>query len=212
VILLDLFCGAGGMAEGYRRIGFDVVGVDRVPQPRYPGRFIQADALIDFHWIAAEVQPVAIHASPPCQASSKLKARWRDRDHPELIPSTRRLLAATGLPYVIENVEGAKLVNPIMLCGSAFGIGVRRHRLFEVSFAMMAPGCAHGRQPNPVPVYGHTGSGANRGREADLGRANDVAAWSEAMGIDWMTAAELAQAVPPAYAEFIGERLLGVVG
>jgi len=215
--LLDLFCGAGGCTKGYQEAGFYVVGVDLSPQANYCGEeFVQADALdvlrsllAGEEWNGYRLEDFAvIHASPPCQASSRLRKLHPDREYPELIPPTRELLLATGLPYVIENVEGAKLVNPTVLCGSAFNLGVRRHRLFETNFPLMSPGCAHGSQPWPVPVYGHTGAAANRGQERRRGRSNGVAEWRAAMGIDWMTRDELAQAIPPAYTEFIGTELL----
>lgn len=219
--LLDLFCGAGGAAMGYHRAGFDVYGVDIARQPHYPFYSLwRRDALEVLQrgrvgpWYVSEFD--AIHASPPCQASLRgLKAvnelQGRTYDHPELIASTRDLLRATGLPYVIENVEGAKLVEPVKLCGSSFGLKVQRHRLFECSFgAPLVPPCAHHLQqeakywtswrPNKEPrlakvvqVYGNAG---------------DSSLWAEAMGIDWMTRDELREAIPPAYTEFIGQALM----
>lgn len=229
-VLLDLYCKQGGAARGYQEAGFHVVGVDIEPQPNYCGdEFYQRDALRvlagdwpetggadvsagAFEDYAAERAALrvrrfaAIHASPPCQNRSVLKSRWKGREYPELIARTRELLIATGLPYVIENVEGARgaLIEPTMLCGASFNLGVRRHRLFETTFPLFAPACAHPLQPHPVPVYGHTGSGANRGRERELGRANTAEEWREAMGIHWMTADGLAQAIPPAYTRYIG--------
>jgi DNA (cytosine-5)-methyltransferase 1 len=221
-ILFDLYCKAGGCTRGYHEAGFYVVGADHEPQPNYCGNeFMEFDAiavlrtLVDGGTIVTPTGGVytladvaAIHASPPCQASTRLRSRHADRDYPELIPDTRELLRATGLPCVIENVEGAKLIEPTVLCGSVFGLGVRRHRLFETNFDLPSPGCAHTFQPEAVPVYGHTGAGANRGAERGRGRRNDVAEWRKAMGIDWMTADELAQAIPPAYTRYIGAFLL----
>lgn len=211
--LLDLFCGAGGCTKGYQEAGFYVVGVDVKPQPNYCGdEFHQADALEFLTYELPEFD--AIHASPPCQNQSTLKARWQDREHPELIGETRELLEATGLPYVIENVEGAKAVlrEPTMLCGTTFGLPLRRHRLFETNFPLMSPGCSHGAWPARfdvyehgkwrktafVPVYGYGG-----GKEREAGPA--------AMGIDWMNRAELTQAIPPAYTRFIGEQLMALI-
>ena len=162
--LLDLFCGAGGSAVGYHRAGFEVVGVDNRPQPRYPFEFIQADAL-DFVTPPSGCQFGvyfdAIHASPPCQAFTDLKSMWNAGQHEDLITPLRPLLENTGLPYVIENVEGARsaLRDPVTLCGSSFGLKVRRHRLFETNWPLMVPPCAHGQQGNTRRVYGTGGGG-----------------------------------------------------
>jgi DNA (cytosine-5)-methyltransferase 1 len=203
--ILDLFCGAGGAAMGYHKAGFDVVGVDINPQPNYPYRFIQADAM---------TYPLdgfdAIHASPPCQAYS-VTASLHSAEYPMLIESTRERLVATGVPYVIENVVGAPLIDAIRLCGSSFGLGVRRHRLFEVRPLIVGvPPCAHHLQPEPVDVTGtggpatkerHQGGGIHR-KPRDLNHARQV------MGIDWMSRRELAEAVPAAYTQWIGEQLI----
>ncbi len=197
--LLDLFCGAGGCAVGYARAGFDVVGVDVMPQPNYPFEFIRSDAL---EYLTARGREFdAIHASPPCQAYSRATA-WRgDRGrHPDMIAATREALAATRLPYVIENVQEARhhLRDPIMLCGSMFGLRVRRHRYFEVPwmpFELM-PRCQHRRTD-----YSH-----------DHGGKQTETTYRLAMGCDWMTAHEARQAIPPAYTEQIGKRLLNRTG
>jgi DNA (cytosine-5)-methyltransferase 1 len=210
--LLDLLCGAGGAAMGYHRAGFDVVGVDIADQPRYPFEFIRADALT-FPLDGFD----AVHASPVCKRYSQITRTARlDGDvHPDQIPAIRERLVASGLPWVIENVEGAPLVDPIRLCGSAFGLDLRRHRLFESNVPLTAPPCAHGWQtprfhPNRrgrtalasvIDVSGH-GSGGPGGRVDD---------WRRAMGIPWMTRDELAQALPPAYTEHIGVQLLAAV-
>lgn len=207
--LLDLFCGAGGASMGYHRAGFEVVGVDLRAQPRYPFEFHQADAM------AFPLEGFdAIHASPPCQRYSHLtrtRHKSRVKDHPDLVVPTRERLEAAGVPWVIENVVGSPL-SGIVLCGSSFGLGVRRHRVFEASFGMLAPECRHAEQGRAVPVYGHTGSGANRGGEARHGRKNGIAEWREAMGIDWMTVAEIVEAIPPAYTEWIGRWLIEQLG
>ena len=208
--LLDLFCGAGGAAMGYHRAGFEVIGVDIKPQPRYPFEFIQADAL-DYVWDRRR-RFDAIHASPPCQAySSKTMDRKR---HPDLVAATRQALRGIGKPYVIENVHGAPLVLPVRLCGSSFKLRVRRHRLFECSWFPVAPDCNHQWQDGdrPFRLYDHGkwfqsgivhvfGTGGGKGKEH----------WPEAMGIDWMTYSELTQAIPPAYTEFIGKQLIEVI-
>lgn len=196
---------------GYHRAGFEVVGVDIKLQPRYPFEFHQGDALT---WPLEGFD--AIHASPPCQAYSTIsKQTGAHKKHPDLVAATRTRLRASGLPYVIENVIGSPLSNPIMLCGSSFGLKVRRHRLFECSFSVMATPCAHGLQR----------SNGNRLRKADGLRHPDavvpcygggqagfpVARVRKAMDIDWMTQDELSQAIPPAYTEYIGERLMACV-
>ncbi|HSE45398.1 MAG TPA: DNA cytosine methyltransferase [Gemmatimonadales bacterium] len=206
--LLDLFCGAGGAAMGYHRAGFEVVGVDIKPQPRYPFEFVQYDALqyvADWHPetpLAEEFD--AIHASPPCQAYSKA---WKIRqgEHPDLIGPTRELLEATGLPYAIENVKGAPLRDPVLLEGQMFPeLRTHRPRLFETNWPLDVPllrlspprQAKMGRQPKGdewIQVVGHA-EPAHKAREA--------------MGIDWMTRDELSEAIPPAYTEFIGTQLL----
>lgn len=215
--LLDLFCGAGGAAEGYARAGFDVVGIDIKPQPNYPYTFIQDDAIgraeamieswqtLDSDWCAA------IHASPPCQAHSAITGEHRDK-HVDLIPETRRLLKMSGLPYVIENVVGAPLEEPIKLCGSSFGLGVQRHRLFETNFPLMAPPCAHGQMRAKYEVYEHgRWYKSPFAKVYGSGGGKAVEHWPEAMGIDWMTPLEMAQAIPPAYTEHIGTYLMSAV-
>lgn len=159
--LLDLFCGAGGAGEGYRSAGFDVTGVDNRPMPRNPHNFIQADALEYLRDHGHEFD--AIHASPPCQAHSSLKSMPNAKHHVSLIEPVRELLKATGKPYVIENVVGAPLIHPVMLCGTMFGLGVRaaraelrRHRLFETSWFMLNPlVCRHNLESPTVGVYGN---------------------------------------------------------
>lgn len=220
--LLDLFCGAGGAAMGYSRAGFDVVGVDIKPQPRYPFEFHQGDAL---EYCAAHGHEFdAIHASPPCQFGTVLRALHADRNYHNFIPDTRAALLATGKPWVIENVEGAKkhLINPTMLCGTMFGLGTDgaelwRHRLFELSgFFVLTPTCnhwaskvigvygGHGRDRRVITVVGHTGGRSTR--QATNGFSKHQR--NEAMGIDWMTQASLSLAIPPAYTEYIGRFLM----
>lgn len=204
--LLDLFAGAGGAAVGYARAGFDVVGVDIIPQPRYPFTFIRADALnLDDVGLFIDAFD-AIHASPPCQHWTAYKRRT---DHvaesPDLIAPVRDLLKAAGLPYVIENVKDAPIAGIVKLCGSSFGLDVRRHRYFETSFPMLAPPCDHSWQTPRFPPA------TNR---QNLRCTVEVGAWRTAhlspaaMGVDWMTNEELSEAIPPAYTEFIGEQLI----
>lgn len=205
--LLDLFCGAGGCSVGYHRAGFDVVGVDVDPHPDYPYEFHQADALT-FPLDGFD----AIHASPPCQAHSSLKARHRGIEHADHVATTRARLIATSLPYVIENVIGAPLINPIQLCGSSFGLGVRRHRLFESNVPLMSLPCAHGLQEPKFDVYEHgKWFKSSVARVYGNGGGKGEAHWANAMGIDWMTREDLAQAIPPAYTEHIGHYLMAAV-
>ena len=207
--LLDLFSGAGGAAVGYHRAGFDVTGVDIKPQPRYPFKFVQADAL---EYVAEHGHEFDfIHASPPCQKFSAYRRSMPERGdehYVNLIPDTRAALIASGLPYVIENVPGAPLIEPMMLCGSSFSLDVRRHRLFESNLFLLGQPCNHAWQ---TPRF-------DRGSRHI--RPNDrctvaVGEWriplklqQQAMGIDWMSVSELSQAIPPAYTEYIGEQLL----
>lgn len=227
--LLDLFCGAGGAAMGYHQAGFEVVGVDIEPRPLFPFEFMQHDALtLDPGFLASFD---AIHASPPCQAYTGMQAlntRAPKRDHPKLIVPVRAMLIASGLPYIIENVAGAKkeMIEPYVLCGSMFGLGVRRHRLFETSFFMLQPKCQHDRggvvavwgdgRPTrqevrkarrAIAVYGdHPQDPGNKPN--NVNRARTLAEGQEAMGIDWMDWRTLTQAIPPAYTRFIGAQLM----
>ncbi len=220
--LLDLFCGAGGSAQGYADAGFEVIGIDIEPQPNYPFEFIQADA-IDFLasdvWCSPEGEEqhgriACIHSSPPCQAFTAYKRTGNVGEYPDLIEPTRELLRAAGLPWVMENVEGAPLQNPTMLCGSAFGLDIRRHRLFETNFPLMSPGCAHGSQaPNRFPGgRSKERTGTNRGlvrNTVEIGTWDTPLEVQEAaMQIDWMTLEELSEAVPPAFTSHIGSYLL----
>jgi len=212
--LLDLYCCAGGAGVGYARAGFEVVGVDIDPQPRYPFEFIQADALgLDPEFVASFD---AIHASPPCQSYSDLAKRNGNADAwPRLIDPTRDLLVASGKPWVIENVEGAPLRNPVVLCGTMFpGLRVLRHRLFEASFPIVAP--PHGKHPK-VHTFDK--------RKSHYGKTNDmldfvqvtgggnctVAAAKDAMGITWMTKNEMNESIPPAYTKLIGDQLMAYI-
>lgn len=211
--LLDLFCGAGGSAYGYYQAGFtEIVGIDIVPQPRYPFEFIQADAL------APPVDPAgfdAVHASPPCQEYSDLRYRT-GRDYPDLIAPTRDLLQAARRPYVIENVEGAPLLGPLMLCGTMFdGLQVIRHRLFE-SNVPMPFGLEHPKHPL---VYtrdkrkGHYGQPYKPWDYVSVNGGGNctVQAAAVAMGIGWMTKGELNEAIPPAYTRHVGEQLVRAI-
>jgi DNA (cytosine-5)-methyltransferase 1 len=209
--LLDLFCCAGGAGVGYSLAGFDVVGVDLEPQPRYPFRFHQADALA-FPLDGFD----AIHASPPCQANltglaAVNRALGRTYDHTDLVPETRERLRASGLPYVIEQpMKGARLLAPIVYCGSSFGLPIHRHRQFESNVLLMSPPCEHDRLREAKYWTGYMKDG-QRTRSTVVqvyGNGGDRHQWGPALGIDWMVPGELAQAIPPAYTEAIGRQLL----
>lgn len=208
--LLDLFCGAGGAAVGYHRAGFEVVGVDIAPQPDYPFRFIEADAVQVLRAFGSTFD--AIHASPPCQASSALtKGTNRGRRYPQLIPVVQATLARLhGIPSVLENVQGSYIRRDLTLCGEMFGLDVIRHRYFELGgFTATAPphkphrgrvrGWRHGTYYDGpyVAVYGEGGG------------KGSVAEWQAAMGIDWTSDRKsIAEAIPPHFTEYIGHQLI----
>lgn len=201
--LLDLFCGAGGAAEGYHRAGFTVVGVDINPQPRYPFEFIQADATT-FALDGFD----AYHASPPCQDHSALASMAGQHGTGWMLRHTLDRLTSTGRPWVVENVAGADMPGALVLCGSEFGLSadgrrLKRHRQFASNLLLMgAGGCTCAGEPIGG-VYGTGGGGAmNRGYKLSARQAR------RAMGTPWMTWREMAQAIPPAYTEHIGEQLL----
>jgi DNA (cytosine-5)-methyltransferase 1 len=207
--LLDLFCCAGGASAGYYAAGFDVVGVDIRPQPYYPFPFIQADALtVDLTGFDV------VAASPPCQLYSVATPAHRRHDHPDLVEPTRqRLRAAVGAPggpwaYVMENVPGAPLHDPITICGDSLRLGVRRHRLFESNLPLVGTPCWHDRETPPVPVYGSYGQRAGRKPVVEGEASPGTEAAREAMGIDWMPWPNLTQAIPPAYTHWIGVQLM----
>jgi DNA (cytosine-5)-methyltransferase 1 len=200
--LLDLFCCAGGAGEGYRLAGFDVTGVDIAPQPKNPHRFVQADAL---EYLAEHHEEYdAIHASPPCQAYTKAGKQWRKegREYPDVIASTRAALMKCGKLWVIENVPGAPLRNPVLLNGSMFGMRVHRPRLFEASFPL-----DFRLEPVQKPVK--MGRAIRQGDVVQpVGHFAGVEYAAKEMGLPWMGQAELSQAIPPAYTKWIGEQIL----
>lgn len=215
--LLDLFCGAGGAGMGYHLAGFDVIGVDKEPQPDYPFEFHQADAM---------TYPLdgfdAIHASPPCQAFTSLKTMHNAGDHDDLLTPTRARLIAWGGHYVIENVPGAPMLNHITICGSSIGLGVakydrelRRHRHFETTFPVMVSPCAHRKAT--IGIYGDHARDRRRkpgvrDRGVDFPDSEKLDLGREAMGMPWVTRWKgLSQAIPPAYTEHIGGYLLAAI-
>lgn len=195
---LDLYCCQGGASYGLDSAGFQVVGIDIVPQPNYPFPFIKADAIttlpagFDFIW-----------ASPPCQAHS-LAQRIQKNEHPDLIEPTRAMLKASGIPYCIENVVGAPLVNPIMLCGAMFGLRTYRHRLFECSFPIEAP--SHPEHTAALTKMGRPPRDGEFMHIVGNFSGVDHARWI--MGTQWMSRDGLREAIPPAFSKFIGQAAL----
>ncbi len=214
--LLDLFSGAGGSAMGYYRAGFEVIGVDNRPMPRYPFEFHEADALKYLKKHGREFD--VIHASPPCQRYSQVNRRshLKGKEYPDLIATTRQALEGSGRFWVIENVETAPLQAAVRLCGSYFMLPIRRHRIFESNILLFGTPCQHRwqlrsgkryptcfqekgglrRKSTVVQIYGHT---------------HGVGLWPQALGIDWMNRDEMTQAIPPVYTEFLGKQLLRVI-
>lgn len=211
--LLDLFCGAGGCAMGYHRAGFEVVGVDIKPQPRYPFSFVQGDALKPpFDLREFDV----IHASPPCQSYSRMsgcRPGLADK-YSSLIDATRSLLSGTGKTSVIENVSGAPLAKStdlfgshgVELCGSMFGLPLYRHRIFESNVPLKKP--PHPPHDIPASKAGHWKPGTII---SVCGNCAPISEARRAMEIDWMSRDELAEAIPPAYTEYIGKMLLKAI-
>lgn len=211
--LLDLYCCEGGAGTGYARAGFEVVGVDIADQKLYPFEFHKADAIE--YALAHGREFDVIHASPPCQRYSTITAEATRDDWPDLIGPTREALQQIGRPYVIENVAGARelLIDPMLLCGSSFGLGVRRHRYFESTEWLMSLPCDHASQPEPIGVYGHSGGQSLRpnGRSLHHHVARDKEHGREVMGMPWASWRGLVEAIPPAYTEFIGEQLIAIL-
>ena len=230
---VDLFSGAGRCSAGYREAGFHCTGVDSRAMPRYFGEFIQVhcmDVLRDREFLNTFD---VVHASPPCQAYSVTK-HLSNGTHAELVPEVRRWLAAWGGAYVIENVPGAPLVNPVRLCGSSFGLDVRRHRLFESNMILRGTMCRHGWQtPRFNSTASRNGPGGGVSSVVSVcgnrtppkknqmsgvvsvfgssGGKGGVELWRYAMGIHFMTRSELAQAIPPAYTEYLGRQMVTIL-
>jgi DNA (cytosine-5)-methyltransferase 1 len=218
--LLDLFCGAGGCSVGYHRAGFDVVGIDIKPQPNYPFEFIQSDVFsLEFNDYKFLRSFDFIHASPPCQAYVRAGGVQRQGKHPRYIEPTRAVLIEIGRPYILENVVGAPLIDPLLLCGTMFGLAVIRHRLFEINASEWVyppmpcnhKGTAYSGAYCSVYSGGHRpgmwGNDAAR-KGVKIKPQETVEQWQNAMGIDWMDKAELIEAIPPAYTEWIGKLIL----
>jgi DNA (cytosine-5)-methyltransferase 1 len=217
--LLDLFSGAGGASMGYHMAGFDVTGADIEDHPSYPFRLVMQDAL------EADLSGYdAYAASPPCQGYSRTRHQSKS-DSLLLIGQVRDRFESTGKPYVIENVEDARwdMKSPVRLCGSSFGLRVRRHRLFEANFDLAGPDCDHGWQNSYKPYRIYVGKSRTGGvgyRESGVqpvyGGNHNVGGDSRfyksvAMGIDWMSEEDLNEAIPPAYSAYVGRQLLRLV-
>ena len=206
--LLDLFCGVGGASAGYAAAGFDVTGIDIKHGKRYPYTYIKGDVLEylkDYDFLRSFD---VIHASPPCQTHSITQhlrnAQGKTTSKLDLIPETRAALIASGKPYIIENVPGSPLINPIQLCGSAFDIKVRRHRLFESNMRLEGSKCDHKAQGRPIGVYGSLNDEIPQGGKT----ATNINEARQAMGIDWGIWTELVEAIPPAYTKYLGLQIL----
>jgi hypothetical protein len=229
--LIDLYSCAGGAAVGYSRAGFDVYGVDIVPRDNYPFSFHLGDALevlatliaggmVDFRhpdgsveWLALE-DFAAAHGSPPCQASTALtKGTNKGLEYINLIPETRAAFALLGIPTIIENVQGSDLRRDLILCGEMFGLGVLRHRYFELgNWSMIPPAHVPHRGKVRGWRHGEYFDGPYLAVYGNGGGKGSVAEWQKAMGIDWTDdRKEIAEAIPPAMTLCIGERLRELV-
>lgn len=221
--ILDLYCCAGGASVGYNRAGFEVVGVDIKDQPNYPFEFVQMSAIEALDHLNGN-DPIrvgngmywlddfdAIHASPPCQSSTALTKGTNAGkfQYEDFIPETRRLLEESGKPYVIENVQGSAVRRDMVLCGEMFGLQVIRHRYFEINWPGSAPehikhrgrvaGMRHGVWYQG-PYFAVYGEGGGKGT---------VKQWQDAMEMPWTSVRkEIAEAIPPAYTEYIGKQLI----
>ena len=206
--LLDLFCGAGGASMGYSMAGFDVTGIDVKHGKRYPFTYIRADVR-DYLNTEYLSQFDVIHASPPCQTHSITKhlrnAQGKSTSKIDMIPEVREALIASGKPYIIENVPQSPLINPIQLCGSSFGLKVRRHRLFESNMSLIGSTCNH--TTRPIGVYGSLNDEIPKGGKT----AETIGQAREAMGMEWAIWSELVEAIPPAYTHYIGKQLSTII-
>ena len=206
--LLDLYCGVGGASMGYSRAGFDVTGVDLKHGKRYPFNYIRANVLE----ILADIEFLngfdIIHASPPCQTHSITKnlriAQGKSTSKIDLIPETRAGLIKSAKPFIIENVMGSPLIDPIMLCGSAFGLKVRRHRIFESNIKLNGSLCDHKKQGRPVGVYGSLNDEIPNGGKT----AKTITEAREVMGIEWGIWTELVEAIPPIFTQYLGRQAI----
>jgi DNA (cytosine-5)-methyltransferase 1 len=209
--LLDLFCGVGGASAGYAEAGFEVTGIDLKHGKRYPYTYIKGnvlDYLKDLQFLRSFD---VIHASPPCQTYSITQhlrnAQGKTTSKLDLIPETRAALIASAVPYIIENVPGSPLIDPIQLCGSAFNLKVRRHRLFESNMQLQGTECNHKAQGRPIGVYGSLNDEIPKGGKT----ATNINEARQAMRIDWGIWTELVEAIPPAYTKYLGLQILRLI-
>lgn len=215
--LLDLFCCDGGCSMGYYDAGFAVTGVDIVPRLSYPFPFVEADALDVLADTAYLDSFDIVTASPPCQRySAAAHANGNSEDHPDLVPPVRELLIAWGGPYIIENVPGAPLLNPLLVCGWSMGLRhIKRHRLFESNLPLMSPGCLC-PAGDTVSVFGHSGEDRRRSTLAERGGLRGHVPLAEVrhlMGVPWITSRDaVSEAIPPAYTHYLGEQALDLIG
>ena len=205
--LLDLYCGVGGASVGYARAGFEVTGIDLKHGKRYPYTYIRADVLEIIKDIDYLRQFDVIHASPPCQTHSITQhlrnAQGKSTSKIDLIPQTRQALIESGVNYIIENVPGSPLIDPVQLCGSSFGLKVRRHRLFESNMPIKGSVCNHKLQGRPIGVYGSLNDEIPKGGKT----AATIDEARKAMGMDWAIWTELVEAIPPAFTQYLGEQI-----
>jgi DNA (cytosine-5)-methyltransferase 1 len=205
--LLDLFCGGGGASMGYHLAGFEVTGVDIVRKKNYPFTFIKANAMDLLNDLEFLNQFDVIHASPPCQvytsARHLMKAQGKKTSKPDLLADVRKALEAWGGTYVIENVVGAPM-GGVIVCGSSFGLKVRRHRKFESNKPLETQKCNHRAQGRPVGVYGSMNDSIPKGGKT----ASTLIEGQQAMGIDWLGWGSLKESIPPLYTQFIGKQIL----
>jgi DNA (cytosine-5)-methyltransferase 1 len=204
--LLDLFCGVGGASAGYTAAGFDVTGIDLKHGKRYPYIYIKGN-VSDYLNNQYLQQFDVIHASPPCQTHSITQhlrnAQGKSTNKIDMIPEVREALIASGVPYIIENVPGSPLIDPVQLCGSSFNLKVRRHRLFESNIKLKGSICNHKAQGKPVGVYGSLNDEIPGGGHT----AKTLQQARLAMGIEWALWGELVEAIPPIYTEYLGKQI-----
>jgi DNA (cytosine-5)-methyltransferase 1 len=205
--LLDLFCGVGGASVGYAEAGFEITGIDLKHGKRYPFTYIKGDVLTYLNDMDFLRSFDVIHASPPCQTHSITQhlrnAQGKSTNKIDLIPQTRAALITSGKPYIIENVPGSPLIDPVQLCGSSFGLEVRRHRLFESNMDLIGSICDHKLQGRPIGVYGSLNDQIPNGGKT----ATTIDEARNAMNMPWAIWTELVEAIPPAFTKYLGDQV-----